>query len=139
MPSALARVAPVFALVALFALTSCSGQPDPVGTTDSGVPDGYAHPDSPTDAALVALDGGDGDLRVVTWGSSSCVPSITEATIVDDIPTLTLTAEDAESCTDDLAPTTHTLEGLLEGIDPEHVDIIEDPGGVTISVVLETY
>ncbi|WP_156760517.1 hypothetical protein [Microbacterium karelineae] len=141
MQSSLTRVAPVVAIAAcaLLALSACSGQPDPAGSTEPGLPAGYTPTDDVTESTLVALDGGDGDLRIVTWGSSSCVPILTEPTVIDEIPTLTLNAPDAEACTDDIAPTTHTIEGMLKGIDPENVDIIDESSGGITTVLLATY
>ncbi|WP_110590503.1 hypothetical protein [Microbacterium suaedae] len=133
------RAAPMVAACALLALTACSGQPDPAGSTEPGLPAGYTPADDVTDPTLVALDAGDGDLRIVTWGSSSCVPTFTEPTVIDEVPTLTLVAPDADACTADIAPTTHTIEGMLAGIDPENVDIIEESSGGITTVLLATY
>lgn len=99
---------------------------------------GSASPESPsptvTDAGEIDVEAGwlDGgrQIALVTWGSSSCVPTASETTVQAD-GTLAVTLDDGDAdrpCTADYAPRV-TLVGVPEGIDPEKdVDIVVTGG-----------
>lgn len=76
------------------------------------------------------LDGGR-QIALVTWGSSGCVPTASEATVQAD-GTLAVTLDDgdpATACTADYAPRV-TLVGVPENVDPtKDLDLVITGGG----------
>lgn len=106
-------------VVGPFALAACA---TPVGAASPGSGSGASSP-SPT-----ATDGTGGDLEaawldngrgvgVVTWGSSTCVPSAGDATYADGTLTVALVDATDRVCTRDLVPRA-TYVGLPAGADP---------------------
>lgn len=88
------------ALVLLSALTACAtgGAPSP-----GGVPDGGAPPPSEWDVDAAWLAGGS-MIAVVTYGSSTCVPTLVDATADAGVLVVELADAEANGCTDDLVP-----------------------------------
>lgn len=117
-PRSLSLLALLGAGVLLFA--GCASGTAGAGA-GSDASDGSA---SPTGSELEVeagwLDGGR-QIALVTWGSSGCVPTATDATVQPD-GALAVTLDDgagdgAKACTADYAPRV-TLVGVPEGVDP---------------------
>ncbi len=83
------------------------------------------------------LDGGR-MFAVVTWGSSTCVPTVDEATAEGQTVAVTLNAGDpSQACTEDLVPRA-SLGSLPEGVDPTtDVELIVTLGDVTDDIDLD--
>lgn len=139
-PATRTRVlAPAVAACALLFLTSCSA-PTSAGSVSPGLPVGFERADPPTDATLAALDAGDGDLRIVTWAGESCQPTVTESSVIDGRPGVTLVHPESDACDTDVTAYTHTLPDLLAAADDlEGVTITDGDTGGSAVVALEAY
>lgn len=75
---------------------------------------------------------------VVTWGSSTCVPTVDEVTANGQSVTVALNAGDtSQACTDDLVPRA-SLGAIPEGVDPtKNVELVVTLGDVTDDVDLD--
>jgi len=95
-------------VAAMVALTGC-GSPGVALERYSGVPSWFK-PTSPLDEGPAAMLDGDGNLTLVTYGSSSCPATVTGIEAQDaDTVALSLDAGSAGVCTADMAPTTHVI------------------------------
>lgn len=109
------------AAVALLA-TACAGTPGSDAPTSSRTPsEGSTTPiaDGVSEVEVAWLDGGRA-IAVLTWGSSSCVPTLGDVAKVEQGIRVTLAASGEKACTDDLAP-----RALMVPV-PEGVDVTSD-------------
>ncbi|GAA3703166.1 hypothetical protein GCM10022377_16000 [Zhihengliuella alba] len=130
-PSRLLAVAAAAVLVA-----GCAG-PGVAESRAGGTPEGVELPVG--EAALpVVIDVGDGSVKVVTWGSSTCLPRATS--FENDGERLTVVFEEGSDgpCTADFTGTTHTFSAeTVGGPVPDEARIVFAPDGgeETVDVV----
>ncbi|CAH0123030.1 MULTISPECIES: hypothetical protein [unclassified Microbacterium] len=112
------------ALAAALLLAGCASSPGEQSPTSSGTPDDSGASTAPiSDDDLEAAWLDDGRMfAIVTWGSSTCVPVVEEASAEGQRVAVTLvdapSADGAEqACTSDLAPRA-SIGALPEGVDP---------------------
>lgn len=124
------------AVLAAASLAACAGPPESIGRNETrGVPKGAAGlSDGQTDPPHVAVAWTEpAAVQVTTWGSGSCPtrPVSVELDAPDRVLVRVRRTEDAEACTDDLAPTTNTVD-LPDGTDltaPLQVAVGSGSGG----------
>ncbi|MFJ4044230.1 hypothetical protein ACIPV2_00625 [Microbacterium sp. NPDC089987] len=107
--------------VALLA-TACASAPGSDAPTSSRTPSGLSTPpiaDGVSEVEVAWLDGGRA-IAVLTWGSSSCVPTLGDVEGDGQSISVTLAASSEKACTDDLAP-----RALMVPV-PEGVDVTAD-------------
>lgn len=118
------RVLPSAAALAAVALLAagCATTPGSDAPTSSSAPTGVSTPPiaAGTDEVEVAWIDGGRSLAILTWGSSSCAPSLGDVTASGQSIRITLAASGEKACTDDLAP-----RALLVPV-PEGVDVTAD-------------
>lgn len=119
--------------------TPDSSVPPTSGTDDTSAPS--TAPDAGTgiddDIEAAWLD--DGRMfAVMTWGSSTCVPTPTDVTADGQTVTVMLSEGDAnQACTADFAPRA-SIAALPEGVDPtQDVELIVTLGSITDDVDLD--
>lgn len=121
------------ALAAVTALAGCGmlgGSTDVADASEPGAPTGISY----SDHRPRVLVTGEGDLKVVLWGSSSCPAVATEFDGASDPIEIGFAASDERACTDDLAPMTYTFDASrVEGAAPARV-VVRLPDGDPISV-----
>ena len=127
-------------LAAALLVVGCTSTPGSTPPT-SGVDDTSTAPDDGFDIGgdLEAAWLDDGRMfAVVTWGSSSCIPTTTDVTADGQTVTVTLSEGEADqACTADLAPRA-SLVALPEGVDPtQDVELIVSLGSATDDVDLD--
>lgn len=109
------------AAVALLA-TACAGTPGSGAPTSSRTPSEGSTPpiaDGVSEVEVAWLDGGRA-IAVLTWGSSSCAPTLGDVVKAEQGIRVTLAASGEKACTDDLAP-----RALMVPV-PEGVDVTSD-------------
>lgn len=137
-------VAALFAAAVLVA--GCTASPGDSAPTSTSTPndkgssanDGNDDPDDFDDIEAAWLDGGR-QLAVVTWGSSTCVPGVSEISADGQTMNVTLAdgVHDASPCTKDIAPRA-SLAALPEGVDPtKDVKLVVTYGDLTDDVELD--
>ncbi|MDJ1113847.1 hypothetical protein [Microbacterium dauci] len=89
-------------LLLIAALTGCATPAAP-GDAPSSVPDGGAPPLSDWEVDAAWLNGGS-MIALVTYGSSSCVPTLVDAKADAGVLVVELADANANGCTDDLVP-----------------------------------
>lgn len=114
----------IIAIAAVTALASCSS----IGVADSreeGIPAGAALPSD--DEGPYVLATANGDVQVVTLGSTSCPPTATD--FANDGTEMRIGFELAVggTCTADIGPTTHTFSASTVGSTIPDVAHIEFP------------
>lgn len=109
------------AAVALLA-TACAGTPGSDVPTSSRTPSEGSTPpiaDGVSEVEVAWLDGGRA-IAVLTWGSSSCAPTLGDVAKSEQGIRVILAASGEKACTDDLAP-----RALMVPV-PEGVDVTSD-------------
>lgn len=111
--SAVAALASVALLAA-----ACAGTPGSDVPMSSRTPNEVSTPpiaDGVSEVEVAWLDGGRA-IAVLTWGSSSCAPTLGDVAKIDKGIRVTLAASGEKACTDDLAPRALTVP-VPEGVD----------------------
>lgn len=109
------------AAVALLAV-GCTANPGSDAPTSSTAPSGASTPpiaDGVDEVEVAWIDGGR-SLALLTWGSSSCAPTVGDVTASGQSIRVILAASGEKACTDDLAP-----RALMVPV-PEGVDVTSD-------------
>lgn len=112
-------------VVGPFALAACA---TPVGSASPGSGSGssaspVATDGTGTDVEAAWLDNGLG-VGIVTWGSSTCIPTAGDATFADGTLTVELVDVEGQACTRDLVPRASYV-ALPAGVDPaSDLDIV---------------
>lgn len=129
----------VAALAASALLLSGCTDADPQPPQSTPAPTTTQGPVAPQASLAAAwLDDGRA-FALVTYGSSSCVPVVSDVGADGQNVTVTLTEEEAEACTDDYVPRA-ALVGLPEGVDPTRdvdVTVRDESGGTESRVELD--
>jgi hypothetical protein len=126
------------AALALLVITGCAPHDAPASTATPGIPDGVEIDPLGNAPAGAWVERGE-SFAVVTMGSSSCPPVVTDVRAkAGDHVVVTFGPSPNDPCTADMAPTTHQLD-LPEGVtgSPVTVEIEYEDWPETQSVTLE--
>ncbi|MEV8218409.1 hypothetical protein AB0O65_01440 [Microbacterium sp. NPDC077391] len=118
------RTLPVVATLAAVALlsTGCATRPGSDAPTSSRAPSGASSApvaDGVSEVEVAWIDGGRA-VALLTWGSSSCEPTVDDVSAAKQGIRVILAASGEKACTDDLAP-----RALMVPV-PEGVDVTSD-------------
>ncbi|MCT9819196.1 hypothetical protein N3K63_02725 [Microbacterium sp. W1N] len=136
------RLLSVAALVAagMLALAGCAANtPAPAASGDAPASSGVVQPGQELEVDAAWLAGGTA-IALVTSGSSTCVPTASEATVqADGTLAVTLTDIEGQACTRDLVPRA-SFVALPEGVDPtRELDIVVTYADATGDTDLDGY
>jgi len=98
-----------------------------------GLPEGFEREILPGEEQLIAVEV-DGSLTVVTWGSSSCLPTAVEFSVSGDLAEVVFDPPREDVCTADLGPTSHVFDATTVGprVPSEGAVTFADDGGTHV-------
>ncbi|MCO1337791.1 hypothetical protein BJH93_02630 [Kocuria polaris] len=98
-----------------------------------GLPEGFEREFLPGEEQLIAVEV-DGSLAVVTWGSSSCLPTAVEFSVSGERADVVFDPPREDVCTADLGPTTHVFNASTVGprVPSEVAVTFEDDGSTHV-------